>query len=176
MGAIGGSGAIGSGAGCGAIGSGGKGVGGVDRAGGPGLGTTGSDATGSDLSGAGGATSEVCVLPSEIEPTWSNWRPPIISCLTSCCSASMSEPITRVVSMRSSRIWPPTFSTSSLRSAATSARNVTNSALIVAVISRRSISMSRYSYSRRAAASSIRLTSPPGRLATSWTGSRPGTG
>ena len=75
---------------------------------------------------------------------------------SSDCSASRSEPISRVVSIRSRRSWPPTFSTSSLRSAATSARRPATSRAKPACTSRRSISCSSAWNSRRAAATAAR--------------------
>ena len=66
------------------------------------------------------------ILRSGTPPSPSSCSMPVsLACLswrTSCCNASRSEPMTRVVSMRSRRSWPPTFSSRSCRSRAISLR------------------------------------------------------
>jgi hypothetical protein len=71
-----------------------------------------------------------------------------------------------VVSIRSRRNWPPTFSTSSPRRAAISERSSANSLAIRSWISRRSICSKRFSNACIAAASSARAIVPVRRTST----------
>jgi hypothetical protein len=86
---------------------------------------------------------------------------------TSCCSASMSDPMTRVVSVRSKRSWPFTFSTRSLRNMATSPRSRVTCSLRTFSISCRRVRSNWAWYSRRGSAS-VRM---PTSLNTGRTGS-----
>ena len=153
--------------------------GGTSRAGIAGGGADGGDETtrgtrdcpATDASPGAAATVTVSLVAVSVGPGVRNSRD-TASRRISRCSASMSEPRARVVSVRSRRSCPSTFSTRSLRSKATSPRSRATCSLSACSISRRKVRSNCAWYSRysRRGSGAVRI---PTSLYTGREASRP---